>query len=202
MTRPTRRAAVILPVIPFLSLPAAAQLELPTPPDHYETFDADAIGLGLFTTLSSQLDFGAQMMGQQFMSPREEGESPKVPRANVLAMLNSLELDAVYGDILELIIHQSSARRRSRECFTVDPGRSRFAPLLPRRPGSGPAVRADPELDLPAGRLGKRGSAAGVHRPNGKPPEGRTDPGPQPGSPCRPPAVVAEPGRRHGDFGS
>ena len=108
MTRPIRRAAVILSVILFLSVPATAQVELPTPPDHYETFDAEAIGLGVFTTLSSQLDFGAQMMVQQFMSPREEGESPNVPRENVLAVLNSLDLDAAYGDILELIIHQSS----------------------------------------------------------------------------------------------
>ena len=108
MTRLTRRAAVFLPVILLLSLPAAAQVELPTPLDHYERFDANAIGLGLFTTLSSQLDFEAQMMVQQFMSLREEGESPNVPRENVLAVLNSLDLDAAYGDILELIIHQSS----------------------------------------------------------------------------------------------
>ena len=97
-----------LALILFLSLPAVAQVELPTPLDHYETFDANEIGLGLFTTLSSQLDFGAQMTVQQFMSPRGPGESPNVPREDVLAVLNSLDLDAVYGDILELIIHQSS----------------------------------------------------------------------------------------------
>ena len=100
--------AVIPLALCLIPLPARAQLNLPTPPDHYENFDVDLAGIRVLNTLLPQLEVESQRMVQQFLGPRTAGTPPPVPRSAALGLLRSLDLEPFRGEILELLIHHSS----------------------------------------------------------------------------------------------
>lgn len=100
--------AVIPLALCLIPLPARAQLNLPTPPDHYENFDVDLAGISLLNTLLPQLDVESQRMVQQFLGPQSARTQPPVPRSAALGLLRSLDLEPFRGEILELLIHHSS----------------------------------------------------------------------------------------------
>ena len=119
-----RRLPIVL-VLLALYLPAAhAQVDLPTPMDHYESFDADLAGLALIGELMAGLDPLTRMGVEQFMAPREAGTLPPVPRANALALLRSLDLEPHRQEILDILVHQSSA------LDVVPEQASRWVPLV------------------------------------------------------------------------
>ncbi len=107
MSRRLLSKAVILALC-LVPLPARAQLNLPTPPDHYENFNVDLAGISLLNTLLPQLDVESQRMVQQMLGPRSARTPPPVPRSAALSLLRSLDLEPFRGEILELLIHHSS----------------------------------------------------------------------------------------------
>ena len=110
LRRITLTAAGTFVLVLVAAIPAAhAQVDLPTPMDHYASFDANLAGFSLLNDLTSQLDPQGRLIVQQFMAPRAAGTLPPVPRANALAMLRSLNVDSRRQDILDILIHQSSA---------------------------------------------------------------------------------------------
>ncbi len=108
MTRHIISKAVVLSLLCLVPLGSGAELDLPTPPDHYTTFDAGSAGLRLLNTLLPQMDDTSQQVVQQFLSPRPVGSTPAIPRAGALAMLRSLDLEAHHAEILELLVHHSN----------------------------------------------------------------------------------------------
>ena len=119
-----RRLPIVM-VLLALNLPAAhAQVDLPTPMDHYESFDADLASLALIGELMAGLDPLTRMGVEQFMAPREAGTLPPVPRANALALLRSLDLEPHRQEILDILVHQSSA------LDVVPEQASRWVPLV------------------------------------------------------------------------
>ena len=111
MTRAKLSRAAIFPLLclaPLLGEAAGADLDLPTPPAHYASFDADLAGIRLLNTLLPEMDVESQRMVQQFLSPRPAGTMPALPRSDALTLLRSLNLEPFRSEVLELLIHHSS----------------------------------------------------------------------------------------------
>ena len=102
------RAAItpLLCLAPLLGEAAGADLDLPTPPAHYASFDADLAGIRLLNTLLPEMDVESQRMVQQFLSPRPAGTMPSLPRSDALTLLRSLNLQPFRSEVLELLIHR------------------------------------------------------------------------------------------------
>ena len=77
--------------------------------DHYESFDAEVAGVRLLEGLMAELDPARQMALQQFMAPRATGTLPPMPRTDALVLLRSLDLQPHRQEILDLLVHESSA---------------------------------------------------------------------------------------------
>ena len=111
MTLRFNSKAAIIPLLclaPLLGEAAGADLDLPTPPAHYASFDADLAGIRLLNTLLPEMDGESQRMVQQFLSPRPAGTMPSLPRSDALTLLRSLNLEPFRSEVLELLIHHSS----------------------------------------------------------------------------------------------
>ncbi len=118
-----RRLSLVLGMLVSL-LPAHAQVILPTPMDHYESFDAGFTGLTLLNNLMSRMDPAGRLIVQQFMAPRADGTLPPVPRADALALLRSLDLESNRQEVLDLLVHVSST------LDVVPENASRWVPLV------------------------------------------------------------------------
>ena len=105
----TRRLILVLPLLAVSILPAQGQVNLPTPMDHYASFDADLAGGRLLNNVVSELNPAGRIVIGQFMAPRPAGTPPAVPRADALALLRSLDLGPHRLAILDLLLHTSSA---------------------------------------------------------------------------------------------
>ena len=108
LARRWAHTGVIVAMLLAMPVYSQAQLRLPTPMDHYETFDANRAGFRLLNAVLSELDPQSQILVQQFLAPREEGTTPPVPRPQALAFLRSLGLEPWRAEILDLLVHQSS----------------------------------------------------------------------------------------------
>ncbi|MCZ6878608.1 MAG: AarF/UbiB family protein [Acidobacteria bacterium] len=84
-----------------------ADIPLPTPPEHYDTFDPETEGLRLFSSLFSELEPSQQSLVLQLVGePGTQGQ-PKPSRNEVMAALKSVDWTKWRPQVLELLLHRS-----------------------------------------------------------------------------------------------
>ncbi len=84
-----------------------ADIPLPTPPEHYDTFDPETEGLRLFSSLFSELEPSQQSLILRLVGgPSTQGQ-PKPSKNEVLAALKTVDWTKWRPQVLELLLHRS-----------------------------------------------------------------------------------------------
>jgi len=85
-----------------------AEVPLPTPKDHYRSFDANQAGLKLFTDMMGEADPAVQKMMMELASAPPAESLAKVPRAEVQSMLRAVDWKKWKAPALEVFLHYSN----------------------------------------------------------------------------------------------
>ena len=85
-----------------------AEVPLPTPKDHYQSFDASQAGLKLFTEVMGEADPSIQKMMIELANAPAAETLAKIPRAEAQAMLRAVDLKKWKAPILEVFLHYSN----------------------------------------------------------------------------------------------
>ena len=83
-----------------------AAVPLPTPKDHYQSFDPAQAGLKLFTEMMSEADPSIQKMMMDLASAPET--LAKIPRAEVRLLLGAVDWKKWKAPVLEVFLHYSN----------------------------------------------------------------------------------------------
>lgn len=92
----------------ILPRPTQAEISLPTPKDHYHSFDANQSGLTLFLEVAAELPPATQRLAMELAGAGDPSSVQKVPRSEMLAALRSINWKKRKGPLLEVFLHQSN----------------------------------------------------------------------------------------------
>jgi len=91
-----------------LPQPCQAELSLPTPKDHYQSYDANQSGLKLFLEVVNELDPATQKLAMELINAPDTSGIRKVPRSEMLAVMRAIDWKERKGELLEVFLHQSN----------------------------------------------------------------------------------------------
>ncbi|MCI0625174.1 MAG: AarF/ABC1/UbiB kinase family protein [Acidobacteria bacterium] len=91
-----------------LSKPCQAEVPLPTPKEHYQSFDASQSGLQLFTEFMGELDPATQKLLMEIANAPDGSSLEKIPRSQVLSGLRSVDWKKWKAPVLEVFLHHSN----------------------------------------------------------------------------------------------
>ena len=84
-------------------------VQLPTPLAHYEEFEVEAAARALLPQIAVQLDAAALSMVMGRLSEGDDGNSATLTTAEALQILDQVDLEPYRVQLIELLIHTSSA---------------------------------------------------------------------------------------------
>jgi len=87
--------------------PLRAEIPLPTPLEHYDSFDPAAEGLRLFSSLFSELEPSQQSLVLQLMGGPMTESQPKPSKNEIIAALKTVDWTKWRPQVLELLLHRS-----------------------------------------------------------------------------------------------
>jgi ubiquinone biosynthesis protein len=96
--------ATILLITP---LPLRAEIPLPTPAEHYDSYDPETEGPLLFSSIFSELEPSQQSLILGLMAGPGGGAEPAPPRDELIAQLKTVDWTEWRPQVLELLLHQS-----------------------------------------------------------------------------------------------
>ena len=85
-----------------------AEVPLPTPKDHYQSFDASQSALKLFTELLGEADPAVQKLMMDMANAPDADSLTKIPRAEVQSALRTVDWKKWKAPVLEVFLHHSN----------------------------------------------------------------------------------------------
>ncbi len=98
---------VSLILFALFAWPARAEIQLPTPLEHYESYRPSREALQLLTNLMSELDPSMQQMVLQFLDSSGSPGTPRMSKSEARVVLRSVNWKKWRQQILELLMHHS-----------------------------------------------------------------------------------------------
>ncbi len=103
--------ALCIAVAPTASVAAqetsATSIALPTPLDHYETFDAEATARALIPQIALRLDPATLQRIMAAMGPDPGAAPPEITAADALDILENVDIEPFRSELTELLLHSS-----------------------------------------------------------------------------------------------
>ncbi len=84
-----------------------AEIPLPTPPEHYDTFDPETEGLRLFSSVFPELEPSQQSLILQLVGEPDTQGQPQPSQSEVMAALKTVDWAKWRPQVLELLLHRS-----------------------------------------------------------------------------------------------
>lgn len=108
MSRTLRNLPVLLLAWSAVSLPVEFQVPLPTPREHYKTYNIQQASLELLARISANLDPESRKILQNFlMSGADASKLAPIPPERARKLAEAMGLRKYKTDVLELFLHQS-----------------------------------------------------------------------------------------------